>query len=214
MEAMEALEAMEADLTTPPDRTSKRMTGAQRKQRIIEATVETVAEYGVQGATTARIAAATGVSEKTLYAHFATRRDMLIAALDAVFERSRVSFLRRAEANVLEHLRQAGQAHWPSEHEYVYPLFEFFASPPQAGLRGELKARHETSLKLLIDIVEEGKAQGAIRAEVDSEQVAWEVLSVYWAEDVAYMLGFEDFASSGRSKRILERLLREISGQC
>ena len=113
----------------------------------------------------------------------------------------------------MEHLRLAGQAHWPSEHEFVYPLFEFFASPPQAGLRGELKIRHETSLRLLIDIVEEGKAQGVVRADVDSEQAAWEILSVYWAEDVAYMLGFDEFASSGRSGTILERLLREISSQ-
>jgi AcrR family transcriptional regulator len=202
---------MEAEAETSPIRTSKRMTGAERKKRIIEATVEMVAENGVQGATTARIAAAAGISEKTLYAHFASRRDMLIAALDVVFDRSRANFIRRGGANVLEDLRRAGQAHWPSEHEFVYPLFEFFASPPQAGLREELKARHETSIKLLVDLVEEGKAQGVIRADVDSEQVAWEILSFYWAEDVAYMLGFDEFASSGRSRKMLDRLLREIS---
>jgi AcrR family transcriptional regulator len=203
--------AMEEVVKSGPARPAKRMTGAERKKRIIEATVEMVAEHGVQGATTARIAAAAGISEKTLYAHFTSRRDMLIAALDAVFELSRANYIRRVEVDALEHLRLAAQAHWSSEQEYVYPLFEFFASPPREGLRGELKSRHQTSMKLLVDIVEEGKAQGVIRADVDSEQVAWGMMSIYWAEDVAYLLGFDEFASSGHSELMLERLLREIS---
>ena len=204
---------MEEVAKSGPARPSKRMTGAERKKRIVEATVEVVAEHGVQGATTARIAAAAGISEKTLYAHFASRREMLVAALDAVFELSRANFLRRVEGNALEHLRIAAKAHWPSEPEYVYPLFEFFASPPREGLRAELKSRNETSIGGLVDIVEQGKAQGVIRQDVDSEQVAWEMLSLYWAEDVAYMLGFDDFVSAGRSGLMLERILREISTQ-
>jgi AcrR family transcriptional regulator len=187
------------------------MTGAERKKQIVAVTEAIVAEYGVQGATTARIADAAGISEKTLYSHFASRRDILIAALDAVFDRSRANLLCRTETDALQHLRSAAKLHWPSEGEFVYPLYEFFAAPPKAGLREELRTRHETSIELLIDIVEEGKAQGVIREDVDSEQTAWEFLSVYWAEDIAYMLGFDEFASSGRSAIMLERLLRGIS---
>jgi AcrR family transcriptional regulator len=193
------------------NRTSRRMTGAERRRLIIQATVEVVAEYGVQGATTARIAAASGISEKTLYSHFASRRDMLIAALDAVFDRSRAFWVHRVETNALEHLRRAVEDHWPSEPEFVYPLFEFFASPPQAGLREELRARHETSIKLVIDILQKGKTQGVIRGDVDSEHVTWEFMSIYWAEDVAYMLGFDEFASKGHSRIMVDRLLRDIS---
>lgn len=189
------------------------MTGAQRRAQIVAVTEAIVAEYGVQGATTARIADAAGVSEKTLYLHFASRRDILIAALDAVFDRASDVFRRPAGSNALEHLREAVQRHWPSESEFVYPLFEFFAAPPEAGLRDELRTRHENSIKLLVDIVEEGKTQGVIRADVDSEQTAWEFLAVYWAEDVAYMLGFDEFAPSGRSAIMLERLLREITAR-
>jgi TetR/AcrR family transcriptional regulator, regulator of biofilm formation and stress response len=203
---------MGAERETPTPK-ARRMTGAERRQRIIEATVEIVAEHGVQGATTARIAAAAGISEKTLYSHFASRHDMLIAALDAVFARSRVAWAHPVETDALEHLRRAVEDHWPSEQEFVYPLFEFFASPPQAGLRQELRARHETSIGLLADIIEEGKTQGVIRPDIDSEQVTWEFMSIYWAEDVAYMLGFDEFASSGRSKLMLDRLLREITNQ-
>ena len=57
----------------------------------------------------------------------------------------------------------------------------------------------------------EGKAQGVIRPDVDAEQTAWEFFGVYWAEDVAYMIGSEEFATSGRSTLMLERILRDIS---
>lgn len=187
------------------------MTGAARKKYIVAAAEAMVAKHGVQGATTSRIAAAAGVAEKTLYSHFPSRRDILIAAMDAVWERARGAFVQPHEGNALEHLRAAARLHWPSKQEFVYPLYEFFAAPPQEDLRQELRARHETSIKLIVDIVEGGKAQGVIRADVDSEQTAWEFLGVYWAEDVAYMLGFDEFASSGRSTTMLERLLRDIS---
>jgi AcrR family transcriptional regulator len=187
------------------------MTGAQRKQLIIESAVALVAEYGVEGATTARIASAAGVSEKTLYSHFASRKDILVAALDVVFERARDNLRHPAGANVLEHLRDAARRHGTRGPEFVYPLFEFFAASPTAGLRGELRIRHQASIDLVASMIDVGKAQGVIRADVDSEHTAWEFFGVYWAEDVAYMIGFEEFASSGRAAIMLERILRDIS---
>lgn len=200
---------MEQAKNTPQNRPSGRMTGPERKQRIIEATEETVAEYGVQGATTSRIAAAAGISEKTLYSHFASRTEMLIAALDAIFEKAReATFLKRQDSNVLEHLRQTSRSRRLAEGGFVYPLYEFFAAPPEAGLREELKAQHERSLKMLMDMVEEGKAQGVIRKDVDSEQTAWDIMALYFADDVAYLLGFE---VTERTAVMAERIFREIA---
>jgi AcrR family transcriptional regulator len=190
---------------------SVKMTGAERKRVIIEATLAVIAEHGVQDATTARIAQAAGISEKTLYVYFPSRRDILIAALDIVWDRSRKNFAERTEANALDHLRTAAGRHWPASPGFVYPLYEFFAAPPGAGLREELKTRHQGSIDLLIEIIEDGKTQGSIRQEVDSEQIAWEFMSVYWAEDIAYMLGFHEFGPSGRSAKMVERILRDIS---
>lgn len=185
------------------------MTGAERKERIIQATEEVVAEYGVQGASTSRIAAAAGISEKTLYSHFESRRDMLIAAMVAVFAKARKeTFLTREDRNVLEHLRKTHRSERLDQGGFVYPLYEFFAAPPAAGLREELRAQHEASIKMLVDMIEEGKSQGVIRPGVDPEQAAWDVMFVYWAEDVAYLLGFD---VSDRTGIMAERLFRELA---
>ena len=178
----------------------------------MDSAIALVAKYGVEGATTARIAAAAGISEKTLYSHFQSRKDILVAALDVVFERARDDLQQSEGTNVLERLRDAARRHGARGSQFVYPLFEFFASPPTAGLREELRIRHQASIDLVVSMIEEGKNQGVVRDDVDSEHTAWEFFGVYWAEDVAYMIGFDEFAESGRAVTMVERILRDISG--
>ena len=63
---------------------------------------------------------------------------------------------------------------------------------------------------MLVDMVEEGKSEGLIRADIDSEQVAWDIMFVYWADDVAYLLGLD---VSERTDIMAERLFREITAE-
>lgn len=202
-------------MTTPPPAPEprRRMTGEERRKSIAETAVELIAQYGIRGATTARIAAAEGVSEKALYRHYASRREILIAALDLLFERA-TRILRDAdETNAVEYLRAAAQLHWPSEQEFAYPLYEFFASAPQEDLRRELKSRHQVDLQILVNKIEEGKAQGVIRKDVNAELAAWEFWGVCWTEDLAFMMGFDDFGSSGMPELMIERYLESISAK-
>jgi AcrR family transcriptional regulator len=186
-----------------------RMTGAERRRQIIAATEAIVAEHGVDGATTARIAQASGIAEKTLYSHFSSRREILVAALDAVFDRARYNtFLRREDSNVLDHLRKTLRSDRLQKGQFVYPLYEFFAAPQRIGLREELRERHETSIQLLMKLVDEGKAQGTIREEVDSYQTAWDFMALYWTEDLSFLLGFEIHE---QTSVMLERIVKRIS---
>jgi AcrR family transcriptional regulator len=193
----------------------KRMTGAERKKQIVMVTLDLVAKHGIQGTTTARIASAAGVSEKTLYKHFASRGELLLGALDVAFDRANHLVFSRQETDALERLRSIGRSHWATvlsdQEGFVYPLYEFAAAPPEAGLRDRLRVRQLASVEALAAIVENGKAQGAISPDVESEQIAWELMAVYMSEDIAYLMGVEEFATGGRSALMLERILRDIS---
>src|SRR5436190_24026647 len=63
----------------------------QRRQLVREALLETAkelfAERGYDNVTVAEIAARAGVSVKTLFQHFRSKEDLLLAELDAVHER-------------------------------------------------------------------------------------------------------------------------------
>jgi len=192
-----------------------RLRAAERKRQIVEVTMGVVAKHGVQGATTSRIAAAAGVSEATLYRHFASRTDMLLAALDLVYERVFKVIRSADQENVLDRLRAIGTLHSvvvSSEIEgYVYPLFEFVAAAPEVGLRDALAERERSSIRALAAILEEGKAQGVVQPETDTDQLAWELVGVYWAQDISYLMGLSEYVTADRAQRMLERLLESIS---
>ena len=212
--AIPHMSAAEAETPASAAPARRRPTGEERKRQIVRVTLDLVARYGVGGTTTARIAAETGVSERALYMHFPSRRDMLAAALELAFDRANDVVRASAGTDPIERLRAIGRAHWPTvvrqNDGFVYPLYEFIAAPASAGLRETISVRQMASVRLLADIVEEGKQQGLVRPDANSEQVAWELMSVYMSEDLAFLMGVEEFATKGRSATMLEHILRDL----
>ena len=69
--------------------TATRMPAAERRLAIVEAAIRVFTEGSYRGTTTAEIARAAGVSEPILYRHFASKRDLYLAALDHVWSEAR-----------------------------------------------------------------------------------------------------------------------------
>jgi AcrR family transcriptional regulator len=186
-----------ASMNADPHKRARRMTAAGRKQQIVEVTMDLVAKNGVQATTTSRIAASAGVSEATLYRHFASRTDMLLAAMDLVYERVFKVIHSAANENALERLRGIGRYHAgiiaDDAEGFVYPLFEFVAAPPDCGLREPLAEHQRAAIASLSAIVDEGKEQG------------------YWAQDVSYLMGLDEFVEVTRGQQMLERILTGIA---
>ncbi len=68
----------------PPPQTSSRLTAEERREAIIQTAMELFSQDGFRGTTTRELAAACGVSEPTIYQHFATKRDLYTAIIDTV----------------------------------------------------------------------------------------------------------------------------------
>ena len=193
------------------------MTAGQRKAQIIEVTLRLVDEYGVHGTTTPRIAAAAGVSEPILYKHFASRREMLLAALDVVFDQAEDVIRSSQEPNVLERLRQIGEYHTNATYAkrlgFVSPLFEFVIAPAEVGLRERVRLRSLAITQALASMIEEGIVQGTIRPDVDPQLVAWQVIGFYWFEDVSSLMDVDEVVTLGASADLLERILAGIAAR-
>ena len=64
---------------------------------------------------------------------------------------------------------------------------------------------------MLAEIIDEGKVQGSIRADVASELVAWQFMRLAWAEDFCSLLGLEQSANADVSAHMLDRILADIA---
>ncbi|MBN1461752.1 MAG: TetR/AcrR family transcriptional regulator [Armatimonadetes bacterium] len=193
----------------------RRLRSPERKAQIVQVALDVVAERGVQGSTLARIAARAGITPAALYAHFANKREIMVAALDLIFQRIDALNHSSHNPNALERLREIGLQHTTlltsQQDGFVFPLFEFMAAPPEEGLREELRTRQLAQVEVLADIVREGQEQGTIAPEIDPYQFPWWLTSKAWTEDVAQLMGVSDHWNEDRSLQLLDLMLQVIA---
>jgi AcrR family transcriptional regulator len=193
----------------------RRPSREQRREQIVNATIALVAEHGVRGTSLVRIASELGITYPSLYAHFANKREILIAALDVLIEEIQVMHRASFRDNAVDHLREIGHAHSrlvaSAEDGFVLPLFEFIAAAPKEDLREILGAREIMLVEDLADIARRGQRDGTIIAEADPEQIAWMMVSRAWTEDIAALMGLRAHWTEERSRRMLELILRSIT---
>ncbi len=192
-----------------------RLSSRERREQIIEVTLNLVAESGVTGTTLSRIASGVGVTTPALYAHFANRKEILLAALDVLMERRTALHRVLGEGNAIERLREIGHRHSElvgSDHDKsVIALFEFIAASPQEGLREMMGDKHLFLVEDIAEIVRQGQKEGTIVSDADPQQVAWMIVSRAWTEDVAYLMGVSDAWTQQRSNQMLELILSSVA---
>jgi len=193
------------------------MTQEERKKQIVDVTLDLIGKYGIQGATTARIAAAAGVAEPTLYRNFGSRKGILLAVLKIVHAQAAEITESSHNPNVLQRIREIGEAHRANilshKRGFADPFFEFVTAPPSLGLRDELREVNRSLLDEVVAIVEEGKSLGFIRPDIDSIETAWRITGFFWFEDVAHLLGVQEAVLGGPSTKSLESIIAEIAVQ-
>jgi AcrR family transcriptional regulator len=201
------------DRTHPVGKSKKRVrkTKDKRRDEIVQATVRLLGDYGVQGTTVSRIASAVGLTKGAIYQHFPNLEAVLAAALEAMDERSSAWIAQSSGPDVPQRLVAMSQAHssWASSeyNTFVRPFFQLITAERESNLATQIVDRQQRDLRLLVARAEEGQRQGSISREVDPEEIAWTLQLLAWADDIAMLMGLDDFAGKGMSTRILRRLM-------
>lgn len=189
-----------------------RKTKEERQREIAEITLRLIGKYGLRGTTVSRISAAVGLSRGALYQHFRNRQAVIEAAIGIMTERP-LGWIEppTTQKNLLRHLQELGRRHaaWAeSESEaFVRPFFELIASADKGHLSAPLAEGQRKILRMLVTMIEEGKGGGGINPEADSQDLAWALLMFAWSEDVAKLMGVDEFIARGSSTRNLHRML-------
>jgi AcrR family transcriptional regulator len=193
----------------------RRLPPEERRGQIVQAVLDVVAEYGVPEATIARIAKAADVSEGTLYVYFTSRKEMLLAALESILSEMYQLIDGTAGPDALSRLRNIEVAHAQQMSAesglLAYPWFEFIAAGPQIGIRDAVADTHKSAYLHLREIIEDGKAKGSIRADVDADRLAWGFYTVLWAENIACMMGLREYLDDGHAAHIMGLILKDAA---
>jgi len=191
-----------------------RLPGIERKAQIVEATLRLVAEHGLAGASMSRIADTVGISNAALYRHFDSREDILIAAYDVLIERV-FTWLNSSRApNVMDRLRHMGVSHagiFSKDIEgFNAPMFQFISWIPKDRVRDHVVRRRVEMLRWYADLIEEGKAQGTIRIDIETDLIVAELFAWIWWEDLSYLEGLDTDSTLKGSANMFARLLARI----
>ncbi len=192
------------------------MSAGDRKHQIEQVALEAVDRYGIHGTTMARIAEAAGVTQAALYIYFESREQVLSAVLNAIYDEIfRIQQVSKKD-DVVDRLREACETHSRFIHSrrtagHAHLFLEFVTSSRDYGLRAALKQKQIQATKELAEIVEQGKQQGTVREDVDSEEAAWMLTGWAWAADVAKLMGIGSRWHPGVSTQLLELILDSIA---
>jgi AcrR family transcriptional regulator len=184
---------------------------SERREEIIDATLEILGEYGLAGTTVSRIAAAVGLTPGALYRHFESRAALIAEANRVASERASSWTATSDEPDIIRRLEELGGTHaaWAKDN-YSTVVRSFFLEIGTAqgpDLAEHLNLATVKPYWALLDLAEQGKRQGTIRPDVKSQDVAWAVLMSIWTEDIARFLGSEQSVEDGTFVRNLKRML-------
>ena len=132
----------------------KRMPVEEKQRRIIDAVLSLIAKYGVPGTTTARIAAAVGVSEPTIYRTFPSRKEMLLAAADRVWQQRRDELEAFESVDAMDRLRKISESHTQGiqKTRVVRYITELAVTDPADGLRDHLREQQLSEAQHFADL--------------------------------------------------------------
>lgn len=200
-----------------PARRRTRATKAERQEQIADVTLKLVAKFGVHGATITRIAAGVGVSRAALYKCYPNREAMLEAALDRLIDRVPRWINRSPGDTAFEHLMGMGDQFaslgMSVFESFTQPWFQFAAASGTGRLTQELAKRQLVFVRDFAVLIEQGKRDGSIRDDVDTDVLAWSLMMWAWASDVARLVGLEQVMGSETEIEIFKRMLGDIAAR-
>ena len=163
--------------------TAPRMAAADRRKHLIETAIRLFTDGSYHGTTTAEIARAAGVSEPILYRHFASKRDLYLAALEHVWAKTREVWERKLDeaSDTVAAVEAIGKEHVSVRSPklqlaelWVQALGEASEDPElRRRLRRHMREVHD----FVADLVRRGQNEGAIAKERDADSEAWIMLA-------------------------------------
>jgi AcrR family transcriptional regulator len=190
--------------------TRPRLTAEERRAAVLECACQIFSKGSYRGATTAEIARAAGVTEPVLYRHFASKRELYLAALSTAWAECREMW----EATIAEEtdpslwVMAMGRSYFAAKDKrghvanlWVQALTEASDDPEiRRNIRRHMREVHE----YVAAVIRRSQELGGILRDRDADAEAWIFISIGLLGTVSKRLGGvveDDFPKIFASRR-------------
>jgi AcrR family transcriptional regulator len=175
---------------------ARRLPADKRRRQIIETARGVFAAQSYAKVGTADLAKAAGISEPGLYRHFTSKKDLFVATIRATGPRLLQIWEEIAcdYEDPIETLWAIGvyyYDHLESHSANMKLQFRALSEADDPDIQAALRDNFEAFVQFVADTLEEGKARGIVRREVDSRMIAWQFLGIGMTLDLMHLLGFK-----------------------
>lgn len=201
-------------------RRAQRLPADKRKRQIIESARDVFASQSYAHVGTADLAKAAGISEPALYRHFSGKKELFVAAIKAtgprllkIWEEISVDY-----EDPIETLWAIGVYYYDHLESHATNMklqFRALSEVDDPDIQGALRENFEAFVDFVADTLDEGKARGIVRAEVNTRLIAWQFLGIGMTLDMMHMLGLKDEMDRARADlwgRVYLNAVRTNSG--
>ena len=144
----------------------------KRQTQIIEASINIIAELGIQGLTIKNLSKAIGISEPGIYRHFDSKTDILIAILDN-FKNNSTEFIKKlknSKENSITKINNIFINHFnlfSNNPAFVSVIFAEEIFKNEKILTTKILEILKTNENLILSIIETGQKNNEIRTDID-----------------------------------------------
>lgn len=175
--------------------TRPRLTAEERRAAVLECACQIFSKGSYRSATTAEIARAAGVTEPVLYRHFASKRELYLAALTTAWAECRAMWdaTIAEESDPASWVAAMGQSYLAAKDKrgnvanlWVQALTEASDDPEiRRYIRRHMREVHD----YVATIIRRAQEQGGILRDRDPEAEAWIFISIGLLGTVSKRLG-------------------------
>jgi len=190
------------------DARNRQPRGDRRRQQILDAAVELFAARGYRGTGVAALADRVGMTATGMLYYFGSKERLL---QEVVAERDRQDVIDLDELR-LESLRELGRHN--SETMLLTRLYVVLGAEsldPEDPLHDFFVQRYETGRLLVRSVLDHEREGGRIRAEIDVEQIAREVIAMLMGLEIQWLADPTRIDLAGAVEAYFDRLMTELA---
>lgn len=184
----------------------------ERRRLIVEAAFKALAEGGFEGLRTRDIAASVGINSATLHHYFQTKQDLIEGLAEHLERRLRTERAPPAPQNAPATLDPFARQfedlvfYQLGAPEVLAVYREFVARAPRdAAIRAIVGKLHASWKASIVAALEQARAQGVLRGDIDIDAAAGLVLSTAWGLVAQIFQSTSELKAAAQQLRLLVR---------